>query len=1193
MVFEYLKETMRLTSLEIKGFKSFADKTILNFDKNIIGVVGPNGSGKSNIVDAIRWVLGEQKGKELRLEKMADVIFNGTKKRKSGSVAKVTLTFDNTKNVLPTEYQDVSITRLLYRNGESEYRLNDIPCRLKDIRALFLDSGIGSNSYAIISLGMVDDILQDKEGSRRKMFEQAAGISKYKTRKKETLNKLKNTSADLERIQDLLFEIEGNLKQLEKQARRTEKYYKLKEKYKNHSIQLAVKKTDSLKTTFQDLKTSIQDKQVAYESSNAEFNKVEAEIEHFKKSFVDEEQELSKVQKALNELVEKIRKQENEKGLIKQNLSFLGQNQNQLAGRIKDSTKRLEEIKLKLETMEVELKSIHDLHKVSNERFKEAEDFYLKLETLHHSAKVRFSSSQEAKIEQEKEIFELEKLLAIQGNNLENLQNEMANNSLLNEEDTKDLDEIKSQLIEIESEKTKLENEIASLADLEASHEQQLVMISNEMEKHGDALDKIEKQIYAKTNEKELLKSLVEKLEGFPESIKYLSKNDAFGKLPILSDIILCDDAYRAVIEEFLGTYLHYLVVENVADASAAIKLLSSNQKGKANFFILNEMQAMQTANINIPEAKPAKEILKIESKYQKLSNLLFHNVFIVEDDQKLLEISAAYPEFIFLSPKNTLIKKQCMISGGSVGLFEGKKLGRKKNFELIKEALIQLDKDAKAKQAILEKLQKDKENVLAASVTDKLDKLKLNAISLNQRWVEQNTRREEIEKKHATALEREKVIHVDISAYNAKLEKINADLKIKQVNLQELVSKLTEEDTNFSDSEIELEDARKEKNRLQIELIQLQNRINSLENDKQFLLTRQTELSSQIENENSSLQNETETKEQLSNNQQIIESDLLKLYEDRKEVEANLRSVEQVYFGARSKITDREDVLRNLRKTMNAQAEQLAQQKERFTEIKIKLNGVSERLQIEFNTSFEQALKQTFEEELELDALEESVEKIRLKIERFGEINPMALEAFKEMKERFDVINQQRNDILDAKESLLETIREIEETATTQFMEAFVKIREHFKTVFRSLFTKDDNCDLILLDEDSPLDSQIDIMAMPKGKKPKSLSQLSGGEKTLTATALLFSLYLLKPAPFCIFDEVDAPLDDANVLKFNKIIKTFSKESQFIIITHNKMTMAEVDVIYGIYMEEMGVSNVSQVSFNNLDFDPVLETIN
>ena len=1184
---------MRLTSLEIKGFKSFADKTILNFDKNIIGVVGPNGSGKSNIVDAIRWVLGEQKGKELRLEKMADVIFNGTKKRKSGSVAKVTLTFDNTRNILPTEYQDVSITRLLYRNGESEYRLNDIPCRLKDIRALFLDSGIGSNSYAIISLGMVDDILQDKEGSRRKMFEQAAGISKYKTRKKETLNKLKNTSADLERIQDLLFEIEGNLRQLEKQARRTEKYYKLKDRYKNHSIQLAVKKTDSLKLAFHDLKESIAKKQVEYETCNVEFNKVEAEIAQQKKSFIDEEQELSKVQKTLNELIDKIRGQENEKGLIKQNLNFLNQNQNQLSGRIKDSTERLEDIKVKLEKIGLDLRGINELHDVSKERFKEAEAFYLKLETQHQSAKVRFSSSQEAKIEQEKEIFELEKLLAIQGNNLENLQAEMVNNNLMNEEDSKDLEGIKSQLAGIETEKSKLSKEIESLVDLEASHEQQLVHISNEMDKHNDALDTIEKQIYAKTNEKELLKSLVEKLEGFPESIKYLSKSESFSKLPILSDIILCDDAYRAVIEEYLGTYLHYLVVENVTDATEAIRLLSSNQKGKANFFILNEMQFTANQSISIDGAKPARSILKIESKYRNLAELLFQKVFIVEDDHKLLEISKTYPELIFLSPKNTLVKKQCMISGGSVGLFEGKKLGRKKNLELIKEDLIQLDKDAKTKGEILDKMQQDKEKVLASSVSDKLEKLKLNAITVNQLWVEQNTRREEIEKKHATVLERERMIHVDISSYNAKVEKIKGDLKLKHTSLQDLDSKLTEEDTNFSDSELELEDARKEMNRLQIELIQLQNKVASLDNDKQFLVTRRSELSNQIESENTSLQSETETKQQLSSNKEVIEVDLLKLYEERKEVESKLREVEQIYFGARSKITDKEEELRKLRKEMNTQSESLLKQKERFAEIKIKLNGVSERLQIEFNTSFEEALKQTFEEEFDLSDLEESVQKIRLKIERFGEINPMALEAFKEMKERFDVINQQRNDILEAKESLLETIREIEETATKQFMEAFVKIRAHFKNVFRSLFTKDDDCDLILLNEESPLDTQIDIMAMPKGKKPKSLSQLSGGEKTLTATALLFSLYLLKPAPFCIFDEVDAPLDDANVLKFNKIIKTFSKESQFIIITHNKMTMAEVDVIYGIYMEEMGVSNVSQVSFNNLDFDPVLEAIN
>ena len=320
----------------IKGFKSFADETVLHFDKDVIGVVGPNGAGKSNVVDAIRWVLGEQKSKELRLSKMTDVIFNGTKKRKAGQSAAVTLTFENTKNILPTEYQNVSISRHLYRSGESEYRLNGVACRLKDIRSLFVDTGIGSNSYAIIALGMVDDILSDKENARRRMFEQAAGISKYKTRKKETLNKLKATTVDLDRIEDLLFEIEGQLKSLKSQARRTQKFFDLKEKYKELSIQYALISSQTLKEKFDATNKKLQEEKDKYLKLEVEIRTAEADLEKIKKDNLDNEQTLSNRQKKLNELVAAIRNKENENSLLDQSIKYKTQSLSQLKKQIEE-----------------------------------------------------------------------------------------------------------------------------------------------------------------------------------------------------------------------------------------------------------------------------------------------------------------------------------------------------------------------------------------------------------------------------------------------------------------------------------------------------------------------------------------------------------------------------------------------------------------------------------------------------------------------------------------------------------------------------------------------------------------------------------------------------------------------------------------------------------------------------------------
>ncbi|MEL6926135.1 MAG: AAA family ATPase, partial [Bacteroidota bacterium] len=335
---------MRLKKLEIKGFKSFANETVINFGEDVIGIVGPNGSGKSNIVDAIRWVLGEQKTKELRLDKMNSVIFNGTKKRKAGGMASVSLTFDNTKNLLPTEYHTIKITRILYRSGDSEYRLNDVTCRLKDITSLFLDTGVGSNSYAIIALGMVDDLIADKDNSRRKMFEQAAGISKYKKRKRETLNKLKNTEGDLDRIEDLLFEIENNLKSLEKQAKRAKRYYELKDQYKELSLELAVLKVGTYKDRHEQVSKALAAGEDAFRQMEIDITNYEADLEKAKKANVDKEKLLSEKQRDLNTLVDSIRNQEGNKRMLSQKLSFIEQSQTKLSDQVNSASGRTEQL---------------------------------------------------------------------------------------------------------------------------------------------------------------------------------------------------------------------------------------------------------------------------------------------------------------------------------------------------------------------------------------------------------------------------------------------------------------------------------------------------------------------------------------------------------------------------------------------------------------------------------------------------------------------------------------------------------------------------------------------------------------------------------------------------------------------------------------------------------------------------------
>ncbi|MEL6988966.1 MAG: chromosome segregation protein SMC, partial [Bacteroidota bacterium] len=428
----------------------------------------------------------------------------------------------------------------------------------------------------------------------------------------------------------------------------------------------------------------------------------------------------------------------------------------------------------------------------------------------------------------------------------------------------------------------------------------------------------------------------------------------------------------------------------------------------------------------------------------------------------------------------------------------------------------------------------------------------------------------------------REKTAGEQINELNAKAFQLRNEINEKKSSLTQIQHSLETGDSDYTEITNALSKARNNFNDHNIEFIKQQNKVESIQRELSFRENQLLEQNNVIKRDQEILTREQGDKTDISNTIKELEEQLLQQYAEKESRASNLTEAEQKYYSARSIIMEIEDSIRALNKQKQASQILINELKDAFTETKFRMTSISERLKIEFDTSLEEVMDTEVDESMPLEELEVKVERLKKRLGNYGEINPMALEAFDEMKVRYDSITEQRNDILQAKESLLETIKEIEETATAHFMEAFTRVREYFIDVFRSLFSEEDSCDLVLVDPNLPLESPIDIIAKPKGKRPKSLSQLSGGEKTLTATALLFSLYLLKPAPFCIFDEVDAPLDDANIQKFNKIIKKFSKDSQFIIVTHNKQTMAAMDVIYGVFMQEQGVSEVSEVDFRN-----------
>ncbi|MEM8907507.1 MAG: chromosome segregation protein SMC, partial [Bacteroidota bacterium] len=1154
--------------LEIKGFKSFANETVINFNEDVIGIVGPNGSGKSNVVDAIRWVLGEQKSKELRLEKMSSVIFNGTKKRKQGGLAQVSLTFENTKNLLPTEYHTVTISRILYRTGESEYRLNNVTCRLKDITSLFLDTGIGSNSYAIIALGMVDDILNDKENSRRKMFEQAAGISKYKKRKHETLNKLKNTTDDLDRIEDLLFEIDGNLKQLEKQAKRTKRFYALKEDYKEFSVELAIRKLQSFKGKHEEITGKLQSEEDQFRQLEIAARKMEAQLESDRKENLDKEKMLSEAQRAVNELVGKVRSLESEKNIKVQKMGFVEQNQVKLAEQIKSAKARIEQLHQGIDHYRAQLNEDKRLEVELEEQLEEVEQKLSKIRESHGTLKAELEEFVNHQQALERAVFELEKSTAINTNQIENLQREIQQNSGEISAKSEQINTLEQQLKTVDSESTAKSAELKRLEEEEAQRRVDIQETEQKIEEARKRIADVNRKLDARRNEYKLTKSMVENLEGFPESIKFLSKSkDWIKDVPLLSDLIYCKEDYRVAIENYLDPYLNYYVVQHLEEAYQAIQLLGKTQKGKANFFILDAFLNYTAPMVMLPDTQRAVDLIQTDAPYTKLISYLLENVLVTESEEISKEL--ANKNVVLLSKSGRFVQKQFSVSGGSVGLFEGKKIGRKKNLEVLELEIKKLEKEERKLSTEFYTL-RDKLEKLKANIQNDLINREREALNqIAQRKVSLMTRLENFETFLRDATSKQTAAEDLIQTLQKANETIAEKLVDRRAAVDAAKAEMSQKDGSFREIAEQLTGASAAFNAKNIEFIRQQNKVNTIQQELNFREKQREENEGLRQQAQKGVEAGEIELQDIQGHIEQLEKDLLEGYEEKRAKETSLTAVEQTYFKARGGINEQEEKLRDYNRKRNEAQQLILQLKDRFNELKLELTSIGERLKIEFNITVEEVIQRAPNPKFEEEELQAKVDKLKRRLDNYGEINPMAVEAYDEMKLRHDNISSQRDDILEAKKSLLETIKEIEDTATTQFMEAFNKARDYFIDVFRTLFSEDDTCDLFLETPETPLDSRIIITAKPKGKRPQSISQLSGGEKTLTATALLFSLYLLKPAPFCIFDEVDAPLDDANIEKFNKIIRKFSKESQFIIVTHNKQTMSAVDVIYGVYMQE------------------------
>lgn len=1180
---------MRLKKIELKGFKSFGNSTVLHFNEAVVGVVGPNGSGKSNIVDAFRWVLGEQKTTGLRLEKMADVLFNGTKSRKPANACSVTLTFDNDKGVLPSEYNEIAISRHLYRSGNSEYRLNGVSCRLKDITSLLSDTGIASNSYAIIALDMVDDILSDKDHARRRMFEQAAGISKFKQRKKEVENKLRASESDLERVQDLLFEISGNLKELEKQAKKARSYNKVKDKYRHQSLLLAKLKIHDHLHSNENLKNDLRAKNEEISGIRASMSVMEAEIQKARQENLLEEEKLNTQQKALAEIMQVLNKLENQQQLNKQSTTNLYEGitdrEKRMASLSEESKKvnsRLEYLRGQISGESATLKQLEDeLNQLNLTKSGKADEAD-KLKAIHEQSVREMQSL-------ERDLIELERSVLINSNKLQGIESEI--NRLLTEEKIeKDKEKELSKALQESDEKLESLNQMRlALLKKEEERKGEIAELQKEKNNLEEKRRDSERKLDALVHEHRLLKSMLEKMEGYPESIKHLSNQKNWRQnAALLSELIYCPEKYRSAVESVLEPWLDNYVVPAWKDAMEGIAILQKGQKGKARFLLLDGFQTDETVIGELEGYIPALSIVQVENTYRPLFAQLLQGVYISEND-KLIDDFPEKAEAV-ISSDGRVIRRKHSAEGGSADLFSGKKIGRQKALDLLQDKIKSLKTELEKSKSALQKVAVLISKLESGSLEKEIaatDKKISEAQSQMAALVATRSSGEDAIKKRQQRLNeiREEQNQLQTESKGLLNQKSAAE---KEINAKR---ELVENNRKKMEEALDLKTSSAEEfNRKNIDFIRQQNKLSGFKNELDFQSGRVDDIQSEHQNLEKANQEALAQSERLKEELRAIGEQLADLYSRKKEAEGTLNEREQQYFHSKNKIFEREKELNTLSKNASDLQFVLEQMKEKNREVEFSIRAVKERAAVEFNVELSEKPEELSEEELATDRseLQQKTERLKNRLGNFGEVNPLALEAFEEMKLRHDDIVEQRQDIENARDSLKETIREIESTAKERYVEAYEKIRFNFINVFRSLFTEDDNCDLVMSNPESPLESDIEIIAKPKGKRPQSISQLSGGEKTLTAISLLFALYLLKPAPFCIFDEVDAPLDDANIEKFNRIIKNFSNESQFIIVTHNKQTMSHLDIIYGVFMEESGVSGVSAVDFRalkNVDF--------
>ena len=1183
---------MYLKSIEVQGFKSFANKIVFDFHNGITGIVGPNGSGKSNVADAVRWVLGEQRAKQLRGGSMQDVIFSGTENRKPLSYASVAITLDNAYHQLAIDFQEVTVTRKLYRSGESEYLINGSICRLKDVNELFYDTGIGKEGYSIIGQGQIDKILSGKPEERRELFDEAAGIVKFKRRKNMSVKKLEEETQNLLRVTDILSELEKQIGPLEKQSEKAKEYLKKKEELKSYDINLFLMESVRIREQIGEVERQLANAQEEFDAAQKKYNDTKVEYEEIE-SQLDE----------IDGTMEHTKSQLNETHLLKQ----------QLEGQIELLKEQINSAKMSDEHFAQ--RSTH-IHVEITERKKSEEEYLKEQNILQQQLDTQKTGENEvnsqlaaiqlriteltANIEQWKQdIMDMLNHRAVTKAKIQHFDTLLEQMKVRKAEMNKKLIEISSD-VSVQDESIRgyekdlqeISEEIQTYVAEVKSQEEKIQELQRTLAKRTEQLRAGQTAYHREASRLESLKNITERYDGYGNSIRKVmeKKEQEHGLLGVVADLIKVDKAYEIAIETALGGSIQNIVTDNENTAKRMIQYLKQNKFGRATFLPLTAITG--GGGIRQPEVLREKGVIglantlvTVEDKFKVLADSLLGRTIVVEKIDDGIALARKYRQSLrIVTVEGELINPGGAMTGGAFKNTSNL-LSRRREIEEFEKTVVQLKKEMTVMEEEIAVIKQERAGCY--------EKIEENNQKLQKKYVIQNT------------------LKMNLNQANTKKEnilKMTGDMHREGKELEEQAAELLE---NQESIRIELDTSEK-----------LERELNKKIEEQQLLLEKEkvseNETMQKAENIHLTLAN-------LEQKNEFILENLSRIHEEMAKFDEELEQLRQNKENSSLEIGEKEKQIEEIRTT-------ITNSKELFEEIELKIQNLSQEKEIltqknkDFLTKREElskhmsdldkesfrlnSKKETFEETLEkqinymweeyeityskarelrnetftdLSEIKRQIQLLKLEIRGLGSVNVNAIEDYKNVSERYDFLKTQYDDLVEAKETLIQIIEELDTAMRKQFAERFKEIASEFDKVFKQLFGGGKGT-LELMEDEDILEAGIRIIAQPPGKKLQNMMQLSGGEKALTAISLLFAIQNLKPSPFCLLDEIEAALDDSNVTRFAQYLHKLTKNTQFIVITHRRGTMTAADRLYGITMQEKGVSTLVSVDLLEKD---------